>query len=223
MLHLPNRSDLPGTSVASFHLQGKDHPRRTIGAGAAEPAWPGAGGHPMPLEEYRRKRHFGETPEPGPRTEAGHRRPIFVIQEHHASHLHWDFRLEAEGVLKSWAVPKEPSLDPAVKRLAVRVEDHPLGYADFAGTIPEGHYGAGTVEIWDRGTYDNLLAHRPTPQTVAEGIAAGRLEFVLHGEKLRGRFVLVRMGGKPRRKENWLLIKMKDEHARPSAGRKRTR
>src|SRR5437868_15371155 len=108
-------------------------------------------------------------------------------------------------------------MDAAHKRLAVRVEDHPLAYAAFAGTIPEGQYGAGTVSIWDRGTYDNLLADKPTPQTLSEGIDAGRVEFALHGKKLRGRFALIRMKGRGRGKDNWLLIKMKDELARPEA------
>jgi bifunctional non-homologous end joining protein LigD len=165
----------------------------------------------MPLEEYRAKRNFDQTPEPTAQNAKPHRRPIFVIQEHHASHLHYDFRLEADGVLKSWAVPKQPSLDPAQKRLAVRVEDHPLAYASFAGTIPAGQYGAGTVAIWDHGTYENL---RADTQSVTEGIAAGRLEFALHGERLQGRFTLIRMRGKGRGKENWLLIKSRDEHAR---------
>jgi bifunctional non-homologous end joining protein LigD len=172
----------------------------------------------MALEEYRAKRDFHHTPEPAAQPEKGHRQPIFVIQEHHASRLHYDFRLEADGVLKSWAVPKQPSLDPAQKRLAVRVEDHPLAYAAFAGTIPEGQYGAGTVSIWDHGTYENLLAEKPEPQSVTEGIEAGRLEFVLHGDKLQGRFALIRMRGrKSGGKENWLLIKMKDDFARPEA------
>jgi bifunctional non-homologous end joining protein LigD len=171
----------------------------------------------MALEEYRAKRDFRQTPEPGPAREAGHRKTIFVIQEHHASRLHYDFRLEADGVLKSWAVPREPSLDPAQKRLAVRVEDHPLAYASFAGTIPEGQYGAGEVHIWDHGTYDNLLADKPNPQTVTEGIVAGRLDFALHGDRLHGRFALVRLRGRGKGKENWLLIKMKDEFARPGA------
>jgi bifunctional non-homologous end joining protein LigD len=169
----------------------------------------------MALEEYRAKRDFRKTPEPGPRGGKGHGKPIFVVQEHHASRLHYDFRLEAGGVLKSWAIPKGPSMDPAEKRLAVRVEDHPLEYAGFAGTIPEGQYGAGEVEIWDRGTYDNLLAERPQPQTVSQGIEAGRLEFTLHGKRLQGDFALIRMRDKKGGKENWLLIKKKDAFARP--------
>jgi bifunctional non-homologous end joining protein LigD len=171
----------------------------------------------MALDEYREKRDFRQTPEPPPVPRKSHARPIFVVQRHDASRLHYDFRLEADGVLKSWAVPKEPSLDPADKRLAVRVEDHPLAYADFEGTIPAGHYGAGQVRIWDRGTYKNLQADR----TLAEGIDAGRVEFELHGEKLRGRFTLVRMRGKGRGKENWLLIKGRDEHARRGEAEKK--
>lgn len=134
-----------------------------------------------------------------------------MVQEHHASRLHYDFRLEADGVLKSWAVPKQPTLDPSAKRLAVHVEDHPLQYAKFSGQIPEGEYGAGKVRIWDKGTYQNLLASKTPPKTVTEGIEDGHVEVTLHGRKLKGKFALIRMNGG--KNTNWLLIKMKDEAA----------
>jgi len=156
----------------------------------------------MALEEYRAKRDFRKTPEAAAKTGRGHRSPVFVVQEHHATRLHYDFRLEADNVLKSWTVPKEPSMDPAQKRLAVHVEDHPLAYAELKGTIPEGQYGAGTVKTWDKGTYDNLLREKPAPQTVEEGIKSGRLELTLHAKKLRGNFALIRMNGKLRTKDN---------------------
>ncbi len=174
----------------------------------------------MSLETYKKKRNFAKTSEPHPRAAKSHRRPIFVVQEHHASRLHYDFRLEADGVLKSWAVPRQPSLDPADKRLAVRVEDHPLDYANFSGEIPEGEYGAGLVKIWDRGTYENLLAgKKPHPQTITEGIRTGHLEVELRGRRLKGGFALVRMKGRGK-KDNWLLVKMKDQEARPSPAEK---
>lgn len=160
------------------------------------------------LDEYNRKRHRQKTPEPVGRVQRG-RGNSFVIQKHAASHLHYDFRLEVDGVLKSWAVPKGPSLDPAVKRLAVQVEDHPLSYASFEGTIPPHQYGAGTVIVWDRGTF--------TPEgDVAEGLRRGRLRFTLHGQKLGGMWNLLRsraQGSKP----TWLLIKSRDAQARSSA------
>jgi bifunctional non-homologous end joining protein LigD len=161
----------------------------------------------MALEAYRRKRDFRITPEPkgGRRGKSGN---SFVVQKHDARRLHYDFRLELGGVLKSWAVARGPSLVPGEKRLAVHTEDHPLGYGDFEGTIPKGEYGGGTVIIWDRGTWKPLHdAHK--------AYAKGHLEFELSGKKLAGRWHLVRMGHKPREKrENWLLIKGEDEAAR---------
>src|SRR5437762_2512074 len=167
----------------------------------------------MSLEKYQAKRDFEQTSEPKGRRAKKNPKPIFVVQEHHARRLHYDFRLEADGVLKSWAVPKGPSLDPTQKRLAVHVEDHPLEYAKFKGTIPEGQYGAGRVFIWDHGTYDNLLAQKSEPQSVSEGIQAGRLEFALLGRKLRGNFALIRLRSARPKDDNWLLIKMKDKFA----------
>ena len=170
----------------------------------------------MALTEYKRKRDFGKTPEPAgaavrPRTAPS---LSFVIQKHAARRLHYDFRLELDGVLKSWAVPKGPSVDPGEKRLAVHVEDHPLEYGGFEGVIPEGQYGAGPSMIWDRGSWTPL---DPDPRAA---YAKGTLKFALHGQKLHGKWALVRMGGAHagRDKENWLLIKERDEVARPGSG-----
>src|SRR6266567_3372770 len=139
------------------------------------------------LAEYRRKRDFKKTAEPPGHVEAPHTSHLrFVIQKHAASHLHFDLRLELDGVMKSWAVPKGPSLDPSVKRLAVQVEDHPLEYAKFEGIIPRGEYGGGTVMIWERGTWT------PEVPDVDAALAKGELKFALRGKKLRGSWVLVR-------------------------------
>lgn len=137
-------------------------------------------------------------------------KPVFNVQKHAASHLHYDFRLEIGGRLKSWAIPKGPSLDPAVKRLAIEVDDHDLGYADFEGVIEEGQYGAGPVLVWDTGWFE------PVGEGSGQGLGAmlkqGKLDVVLHGRRLWGRFSLVRMKGRPRQ---WLLVKQRDEEARP--------
>lgn len=163
----------------------------------------------MSLKEYQDKRHFDSTPEPeADQTEIASRMPVFVIQKHEASHLHFDFRLEVEGVLKSWAVPKGPSMNPKDKRLAVQVEDHPLSYAHFEGVIPEGNYGAGTVEIWDRGTYAFIDKNR----NISAAIEKGVVEFKLHGHKLKGLFTLVRTHMDDDDK-NWLLMKKEDVFA----------
>jgi bifunctional non-homologous end joining protein LigD len=174
----------------------------------------------MALEEYKRKRRFEETPEPPPKvaTKAGNR---FVVQEHDATRLHYDFRLEMEGVLKSWAVPKGPSLDPVDKRLAMQVEDHPVSYFDFEGNIPENNYGAGTVIVWDVGTWQPLspvaVNGKYVPGTEAEAaamLAKGDLKFRLNGKRLQGDFALVKMRGRrPGSKGNeWLMIKKHDDH-----------
>ena len=166
----------------------------------------------MGLREYHRKRDFGITPEPrgaeGP--ERGEARS-FVIQKHAASHLHYDFRLEMEGVLKSWAVPKGPSFDPADKRLAMQTEDHPIDYGDFEGIIPAGQYGGGTVLLWDQGTWEPV-------EDPHQGLRAGSLKFRLMGKKLQGRWALVKIKGRDARDDarSWLLIKEKDDHVRPS-------
>jgi bifunctional non-homologous end joining protein LigD len=163
----------------------------------------------MPLEEYAAKRRFEKTPEPGPDRERDGRFPphYFCVQRHDATRLHYDFRLEIGGVLKSWAVPKGPTLDADVKHLAAQVEDHPIEYGDFEGTIPAGNYGAGSVMLWDRGTFD--LAGDASAD---EQLARGDFKFYLHGEKLRGNFGLVRMKGRGKGNE-WLLLKKRDEFA----------
>ena len=173
----------------------------------------------MPLEEYRRKRDFTKTPEPsgarGPKKKRAKRR-FFCVQKHLATQLHYDFRLEHDGVLLSWAVPKGPSLDPTIKRLAMHVEDHPLDYGDFEGVIPEG-YGAGVVMLWDQGSWE------PESEDVDEALKKGDLKLRLDGYKLKGSWVLVRTRGWGGSKgkasgesgESWLLIKHRDEWAGP--------
>jgi bifunctional non-homologous end joining protein LigD len=163
----------------------------------------------MALREYARKRHFDVTPEPGPK-EASEPGWSFVVQKHYASHRHYDFRLELDGVLKSWAVPKGPSLDPSVKRLAMQVEDHPVEYGSFEGIIPEGEYGGGTVMLWDHGTWEPIGDAR-------ESYRLGRLKFRLFGEKLRGAWMLVRAHGKQYGDQrHWLLFKENDDEAKPA-------
>ena len=164
----------------------------------------------MALTEYRRKRNFKATPEPGAKLERS-KQKRFVIQRHQATRLHYDFRLEMDGVLKSWAVPKGPSLNPGDKRLAVMVEDHPVSYIGFTGVIPEGNYGAGEVEIWDQGTYTPVDAKsNPISEKKAlEALEAGNLKVELHGKHVNGEFALVRL----RDEKNWLLIKHRDDSA----------
>jgi bifunctional non-homologous end joining protein LigD len=164
----------------------------------------------MALEKYRQKRDITRTPEPAGKESTLGKGGIFVVQKHSAKRLHYDFRLEMDGVLKSWAVPKGPSLDPAAKRLAVHVEDHPLDYAEFEGVIPPGGYGAGTVMVWDRGLW------QPVGDVKAD-FAKGALKFRLEGEKLRGLWALIRMRNRndaEQEKENWLLIKERDADAK---------
>src|ERR1700722_13956578 len=163
----------------------------------------------MPLKEYDKKRNFKVTPEPSGKTAAKqkHDSLIYVIQKHRATALHYDFRLEWKGVLLSWAVPKGPSLDPSVKRLAMQVEDHPVDYATFEGVIPEGEYGGGTVMVWDQGTWT------PEQDDVDAALAKSYLKTTLHGKKLKGSWVLMRTHGYGRRDgRSWLLIKHRDDY-----------
>src|SRR3954471_4822865 len=166
---------------------------------------------PSSLSSYWKKRDFGVTSEPRGEVARAAKQLTFVIQKHAASRLHYDFRLELEGTLKSWAVPKGPSFDPKVRRMAVRVEDHPLSYGSFEGVIPKGEYGAGTVIVWDRGTWVPVGDPR-------EGYRKGKLKFELHGEKMRGRWTLIRINArKDERQEPWLLIKEHDDEERPAS------
>ena len=149
----------------------------------------------MTLKQYEKKRDLKKTPEPVAKIKKSSTKLIFVIHKHHASHLHWDLRLEMNGVLKSWAVPKQPPRTKSIKRLAIQVEDHPLEYAKFKGIIPEGHYGAGKVEIWDNGTYELISKDKK------------KIEIKLHGKKLKGKYILVKTnyGSKP--EKSWLFMK----------------
>lgn len=180
----------------------------------------------MPLEDYQKKRNFDSTSEPKAESVStgesslGEATPIkskdmleFVVHKHFASHLHFDLRLELDGVLKSWAVPKGPSINPKDKKLAVMVEDHPLEYKDFEGIIPEGNYGAGKVYIWDYGTYHALDTDdmQQSSRILREGLEKGHMTFILSGEKLRGEFALIRL--KKASPKDWLLIKKNDEFA----------
>jgi bifunctional non-homologous end joining protein LigD len=179
---------------------------------------------PGGLDEYQKKRDFERTPEPQGGEPAASGGPMFCVQKHAATRLHYDFRLEVDGVLRSWAIPKGPSLDPAEKRYAARTENHPLNYGDFEGVIPPDNYGAGTVMLWDHGVWEHL---GPSADPAAD-IGAGKLDFKLHGKKLGGQFALVRMGGKPPAErdpgergpadgKDWLLVKKKDAEARPGS------
>lgn len=163
------------------------------------------------LKKYRQMRDFGDTPEPAGRTKKLARGPIFVIQKHAASHLHYDFRLEMEGVLKSWSVPKGPSYDPTIRRLAMMTEDHPYDYASFEGVIPAGNYGAGNVIIWDQGTWEFI---EPGDDPVA-ALKSGKLTFRMYGKKMFGEWALVKIKGssKSSKGNEWLLLKHRDEFA----------
>jgi bifunctional non-homologous end joining protein LigD len=169
----------------------------------------------MSLSQYKQKRSFNKTPEPGPKVKSSTKALKFVVQKHAATSLHYDFRLEMEGVLKSWAVPKGPSLNPEDKRLAMMVEDHPYDYKDFEGIIPEGNYGAGTVIVWDEGEYGSMdnedKPRKEQEKILLSQLYKGDVKIVMHGKKLKGAFALVKMKG---RGENaWLLIKKKDKWA----------
>lgn len=166
------------------------------------------------LDEYRKKRDTTRSGEPSGTKRRTHKRgsPRFVVQRHDARTVHYDFRLQVDDVLKSWAVPKGPSLDPREKRLATQTEDHPLDYADFEGRIEPGEYGAGTVIVWDTGVYENLTEHRGEPISMAQGLERGHVKVRLDGQKLQGAFALTRTTFRGR-DDQWLLVKIDDEHA----------
>ncbi|MFG2287747.1 DNA polymerase ligase N-terminal domain-containing protein [Streptomyces sp. NPDC048595] len=165
------------------------------------------------LTTYRGKRHFDRTREPQGGQASSGAAPCFVVQIHDASTLHFDFRLEVDGVLKSWSVPKGPSTDPQDKRLAMPTEDHPLEYRDFEGVIAEGEYGAGTVIVWDEGSYRPLPAKKGKRRTFSEALESGHASFWLDGSKLHGGYALTRFRGGSGGRESWLLVKESDERA----------
>ncbi|WP_338648189.1 DNA polymerase ligase N-terminal domain-containing protein [Flavobacterium sp. KS-LB2] len=167
----------------------------------------------MSLHKYNLKRNFDSTSEPKAEIGKSKKELVFVVQKHAASHLHYDFRLEMGGLLKSWAIPKGPSMSPSNKRLAIMVEDHPYSYKDFEGTIPEGNYGAGNVIVWDNGTY-TLADYKNTDDfedVLKSDLQNGHLSFILNGKKLKGEFTLVKL--KTKEENTWLLIKSKDQYA----------
>jgi DNA ligase D-like protein (predicted 3'-phosphoesterase) len=165
------------------------------------------------LRTYRKRRNFRRTPEPKGSAIGGTGRPRFVVQKHRATTLHYDFRLQVGSVLKSWSVPKGPSLDPKVKRLAIVTEDHPLEYQTFEGIIPEGQYGAGTVIVWDAGTFRNITERDGRPVPLERGLRDGHIAVWLNGKKLKGGFALTRL--RQSTQESWLLVKMQDPEAAP--------
>jgi len=168
----------------------------------------------MSLKDYKKKRDFKKTSEPAGKIKGSAKQLLFVVQKHDASHLHYDFRLELEGVLKSWAVPKGPSMNPVDKRLAMMVEDHPFDYKDFEGTIPKGNYGAGEVIVWDNGYYIPIGGGTDKDENeklLKKALKKGDLKFVLLGKKLKGEFALVNMR---KDEKSWLLIKKNDEYAK---------
>ena len=211
---MPRKSTTKAVKRVTRRPKAKKSPTKPAARKSSKkvPAAKPAAAAPPALAEYRRKRDFTRTREPaGGRLRAG-KQLAFVIQKHAASHLHFDLRLELDGVMKSWAVPKGPSLDPTVKRLAMQVEDHPIEYNEFEGTIPEGEYGGGTVMLWDRGTY-TAPGDDPDPEaTLRRGYEKGDFKFELHGKRLQGSWVLVRIRRDEERRQ-WLLIKHRDEYA----------
>lgn len=163
------------------------------------------------LSEYKKKRDFRKTGEPKGKSKKSKSGRMFVIQKHDASSLHYDFRIEIDGVMKSWAVPKGPSTNPKEKRLAIETEDHPIDYSDFEGVIPEGQYGAGTVMVWDAGTYENIKKDNGRKKAMSRCYDDGQIEIELDGEKISGGYALINT--KRGKNNQWLLIKMKDDHA----------